>query len=112
MRGTGHATAAQVDAAGGIGVAYVFDHSDDDAVGRLFELIRTEHGRPDVLVNDVYNPRRGPAAGPAVLGDPADGMGGVVRRGRPVSLHGKLFRRDLAEYYGFTDIYCRIHRVE
>ncbi|MGK8522978.1 SDR family oxidoreductase [Nocardia asteroides] len=31
------------------------DHRDDDAVQRLFELIRDEHGRLDVLVNNVYN---------------------------------------------------------
>ncbi|MEU2088908.1 SDR family NAD(P)-dependent oxidoreductase [Nocardia beijingensis] len=55
LPGTVHATAAEIDAAGGTGIPFVCDHRDDDAVERLFELIRTEHGRLDVLVNNVYN---------------------------------------------------------
>ncbi|MGW4093055.1 SDR family NAD(P)-dependent oxidoreductase [Nocardia sp. NPDC004750] len=55
LPGTVHATAAEIDAAGGSGIPFVCDHRDDDAVERLFELIRTEHGRLDVLVNNVYN---------------------------------------------------------
>ncbi|WP_327118688.1 SDR family NAD(P)-dependent oxidoreductase [Nocardia sp. NBC_01730] len=53
--GTVHETAAEIDAAGGVGIPFVCDHRDDDAVERLFERIRTEHGRLDVLVNNVYN---------------------------------------------------------
>ncbi|MFD8246029.1 SDR family NAD(P)-dependent oxidoreductase [Nocardia sp. NPDC059691] len=55
LPGTVHATAAEIDAAGGSGIPFVCDHRDDDAVERLFELIRAEHGRLDVLVNNVYN---------------------------------------------------------
>lgn len=55
LPGTVHATATEIDAAGGTGIPFVCDHRDDDAVERLFELIRTEHGRLDVLVNNVYN---------------------------------------------------------
>ncbi|MEU0500754.1 SDR family NAD(P)-dependent oxidoreductase [Nocardia sp. NPDC005998] len=55
LPGTVHATAAEIDALGGTGIPVVCDHRDDDAVERLFERIRTEHGRLDVLVNNVYN---------------------------------------------------------
>ncbi|MFX0576487.1 SDR family NAD(P)-dependent oxidoreductase [Nocardia nepalensis] len=55
LPGTVHATAAQIDALGGTGIPVVCDHRDDDAVERLFERIRAEHGRLDVLVNNVYN---------------------------------------------------------
>ncbi|WP_406278752.1 SDR family NAD(P)-dependent oxidoreductase [Nocardia sp. NBC_00881] len=55
MPGTVHETATEIDAAGGVGIPFVCDHRDDDAVERLFERIRTEHGRLDVLVNNVYN---------------------------------------------------------
>ncbi|PXX53338.1 NAD(P)-dependent dehydrogenase (short-subunit alcohol dehydrogenase family) [Nocardia tenerifensis] len=55
LPGTVHETAAAVDAAGGVGVPFVCDHRDDDAVRRLFQTIRDEHGRLDVLVNNVYN---------------------------------------------------------
>lgn len=53
--GTVHDTAAVIDELGGTGIPLVCDHRDDDATQRLFELIRTEHGRLDVLVNNVYN---------------------------------------------------------
>ncbi|MGW4843447.1 SDR family NAD(P)-dependent oxidoreductase [Nocardia brasiliensis] len=55
LPGTVGETAAAVDAAGGVGVPFVCDHRDDDAVRGLFEQIRTAHGRLDVLVNNVYN---------------------------------------------------------
>ncbi|MFR9750161.1 SDR family NAD(P)-dependent oxidoreductase [Nocardia sp. 004] len=55
LPGTVHTTAADIDAMGGVGIPFVCDHRDDDAVRRLFELIRDEHGRLDVLVNNVYN---------------------------------------------------------
>ncbi|WP_433760922.1 SDR family NAD(P)-dependent oxidoreductase [Nocardia sp. CA-135398] len=55
LPGTVHATAAEIDLLGGVGIPVVCDHRDDDAVERLFERIRNEHGRLDVLVNNVYN---------------------------------------------------------
>ncbi|WP_069165155.1 SDR family NAD(P)-dependent oxidoreductase [Nocardia altamirensis] len=55
LPGTVHETAAAIDAAGGTGIPFVCDHRDDDAVRRLFELIKAEHGKLDVLVNNVYN---------------------------------------------------------
>ncbi|MBH0774860.1 SDR family NAD(P)-dependent oxidoreductase [Nocardia bovistercoris] len=55
LPGTVHATAARIDELGGVGVPFVCDHRDDDAVARLFQRVRDEYGRLDVLVNNVYN---------------------------------------------------------
>ncbi|MFF0636401.1 SDR family NAD(P)-dependent oxidoreductase [Nocardia sp. NPDC004151] len=55
LPGTVAATAAEIDALGGHGVAVVCDHRDDAAVEKLFAQIRDEQGRLDVLVNNVYN---------------------------------------------------------
>ncbi|MFI9502892.1 SDR family NAD(P)-dependent oxidoreductase [Nocardia sp. NPDC052566] len=55
LPGTVHDTAAEIDKLGGTGIPVVCDHRDDDAVRRLFERVRAEHGRLDVLVNNVYN---------------------------------------------------------
>ncbi|SUA81047.1 Enoyl-[acyl-carrier-protein] reductase [NADPH] FabL [Nocardia otitidiscaviarum] len=55
LPGTVHATAAEITELGGAGVAVVCDHHDDAAVERLFAQVRADHGRLDVLVNNVYN---------------------------------------------------------
>ncbi|RZU71886.1 LOW QUALITY PROTEIN: NAD(P)-dependent dehydrogenase (short-subunit alcohol dehydrogenase family) [Micromonospora kangleipakensis] len=47
-------TAELVTAAGGTGVAVAVDHLDPDQVRRLVERIDAEHGRLDVLVNDIW----------------------------------------------------------
>jgi len=47
-------TAELVTAAGGTGIAMRTDHLDEDAVAALVKRIRDEHGRLDVLVNDVW----------------------------------------------------------
>jgi NAD(P)-dependent dehydrogenase (short-subunit alcohol dehydrogenase family) len=47
-------TASLVDAAGGRGVAVQVDHMDPAQVRALIERIDAEHGRLDVLVNDVW----------------------------------------------------------
>ncbi|WP_019633378.1 SDR family oxidoreductase [Actinomadura atramentaria] len=47
-------TAERVTAAGGTGVAVPTDHLDPDAVSALVARIRSEHGRLDVLVNDIW----------------------------------------------------------
>lgn len=47
-------TAELVTAAGGLGVAMRVDHTEEPAVEQLFERVRTEHGRLDVLVNDIW----------------------------------------------------------
>ena len=53
--GTVGETAAEIDAAGGHGIAVACDHHDDEQVTALFEQVRREQGRLDVLVNNVYS---------------------------------------------------------
>jgi NAD(P)-dependent dehydrogenase (short-subunit alcohol dehydrogenase family) len=47
-------TAELVDAAGGEGIAVRCDHSDPSDVAALVDRIRGDHGRLDILVNDVW----------------------------------------------------------
>lgn len=47
-------TAELVSAAGGEGIAVGLDHLVSDDVKRLVERIRAQHGRLDILVNDVW----------------------------------------------------------
>ena len=47
-------TAALVTAQGGHGIAVRVDHTVETQVVRLFARVRREHGRLDVLVNDVW----------------------------------------------------------
>jgi NAD(P)-dependent dehydrogenase (short-subunit alcohol dehydrogenase family) len=47
-------TADRVTAAGGEGIAVRCDHNDPAEVAALVNRIRTDHGRLDVLVNDVW----------------------------------------------------------
>ncbi len=54
LPGTVGATAAEIDALGGTGVAVACDHRDDDAVAGLFDRVAAEHGRLDVLVNNAF----------------------------------------------------------
>ncbi len=53
LPGTVAETADEVTAAGGKGIAVLCDHSDDVQVAALFEQIKREHGRLDVLVNNA-----------------------------------------------------------
>jgi NAD(P)-dependent dehydrogenase (short-subunit alcohol dehydrogenase family) len=54
LPGTVGATAHEVDAIGGRGVAVALDHRDDAAVEALFDRVIDEHGRLDVLVNNAF----------------------------------------------------------
>ena len=54
LPGTVSATADEVTAAGGHGIAVSLDHRDDDAVRDLFERVAEQHGRLDVLVNNAF----------------------------------------------------------
>ena len=47
-------TAEMVAAEGGRGIAVRTDHTVEAEVERLFERVRADHGRLDVLVNDVW----------------------------------------------------------
>lgn len=50
-------TAELVDATAGRGIACITDHLDPAQVGRLVGRIESEHGRLDVLVNDIGGER-------------------------------------------------------
>ncbi len=47
-------TAERVTALGGVGIPVRVDHTVEDEVKALFERVRKDHGRLDVLVNDVW----------------------------------------------------------
>jgi NAD(P)-dependent dehydrogenase (short-subunit alcohol dehydrogenase family) len=47
-------TAEQVAARGGVGIPVRCDHTADDQVEALFERVRQEQGRLDILVNNVW----------------------------------------------------------
>lgn len=53
LPGTIHQTADDVTAAGGTGIAVACDHADDTQIEALFAKIGAEHGRLDLLVNNV-----------------------------------------------------------
>lgn len=57
------AAARAVDDAGGVGIPIRVDHGDDDQIRALFEQVRTEQGRLDILVNNVYKIPDPPAWG-------------------------------------------------
>ena len=52
--GTIGETAALVTARGGRGIAVQVDHTQDDQVATLFERVRQEQGKLDILVNNVW----------------------------------------------------------
>jgi dehydrogenase/reductase SDR family member 1 len=54
LPGTVGATAAEIDALGGTGVAVACDHRGDEAVAALFDRVEAEHGRLDILVNNAF----------------------------------------------------------
>lgn len=47
-------TAAAIDDAGGKAIAVPCDHTDDENVRALFDRLGADHGRCDVLVNNVF----------------------------------------------------------
>jgi len=51
-------TAELVTSLGGVGVPIVVDHLDTGQVAALAERIRSEYGRIDVLVNDIWGAER------------------------------------------------------
>jgi NAD(P)-dependent dehydrogenase (short-subunit alcohol dehydrogenase family) len=53
VRGSIDETAERVNAAGGQGIAVEVDHGDHRQVQELFERIRSEQGRLDILVNNA-----------------------------------------------------------
>ena len=53
LPGTVYATAEAITARGGQGIAAICDHGDDAQVEALFEQIKRDHGRLDILVNNA-----------------------------------------------------------
>lgn len=53
LPGTVYATAQAVDDAGGEGIPVVCDHSDDGQVEALFNQVKSEQGKLDILVNNA-----------------------------------------------------------
>ena len=47
-------TAEQVTAAGGTGIAVRVDHTEERAVAQLFERVRADHGKLDILIDDIW----------------------------------------------------------
>jgi NAD(P)-dependent dehydrogenase (short-subunit alcohol dehydrogenase family) len=47
-------TAELVTDAGGTGVAMRVDHTEEAAVERLFARVRADHGKLDILINDIW----------------------------------------------------------
>jgi NAD(P)-dependent dehydrogenase (short-subunit alcohol dehydrogenase family) len=54
LPGTIGATAQEIDAMGGHGIAVALDHRDDAAVEALFDRVLAEQGHLDVLVNNAF----------------------------------------------------------
>ena len=53
LPGTVGETAAEVDRRGGKGIAVQVDHANDEEVAALFEQVRRDQGRLDILVNNA-----------------------------------------------------------
>jgi NAD(P)-dependent dehydrogenase (short-subunit alcohol dehydrogenase family) len=54
LPGTVGETAAQCNERGGKGIAVACDHGDDEQVAALFEQVKAEQGRLDILVNNAF----------------------------------------------------------
>jgi NAD(P)-dependent dehydrogenase (short-subunit alcohol dehydrogenase family) len=54
LPGTIGQTAAECDRRGGMGIAVQVDHANDDQVAALFEQVKREQGRLDLLVNNAF----------------------------------------------------------
>jgi NAD(P)-dependent dehydrogenase (short-subunit alcohol dehydrogenase family) len=54
LPGTVGETAAECDRRGGKGIAVQVDHADDDQVAALFDRVRREQGRLDILINNAF----------------------------------------------------------
>ena len=74
-------TAERVTAAGGTGIAVRCDHSVPDDVEALTDRIRADHGRLDVLVNDVWGGDHLVTWGKPVWEHSLDATLAVVRNG-------------------------------
>jgi NAD(P)-dependent dehydrogenase (short-subunit alcohol dehydrogenase family) len=67
LPGTVEETAEEVTARGGRGIAVRCDHTEDVGVEALFARVRAEHGRLDLLVNNVWGGYEGHPTGISVV---------------------------------------------
>lgn len=74
-------TAELVTAAGGEGVAVRCDHTDANDVAALVDRIRNDHGRLDILVNDIWGGDPFLQFDKPVWEHPLDATLGVLRNG-------------------------------
>jgi NAD(P)-dependent dehydrogenase (short-subunit alcohol dehydrogenase family) len=74
-------TADLVTAAGGVGVAVRCDHTDPSDTAALVDRIRDDHGRLDILVNDVWGGDPFLQFEKPVWEHPLDATLGVLRNG-------------------------------
>jgi NAD(P)-dependent dehydrogenase (short-subunit alcohol dehydrogenase family) len=65
--GTVDDAAAEVTSRGGQGIAVRCDHTSDEDVASLFDRIRRDHGRLDLLVNNVWGGYEDPQCRPLPL---------------------------------------------
>src|SRR3954470_3081460 len=54
LPGTVGETAAEVDARGGKGIPVAVDHANEEQVAALFDQVKREQGRLDILVNNAF----------------------------------------------------------
>jgi NAD(P)-dependent dehydrogenase (short-subunit alcohol dehydrogenase family) len=95
LGGAVDSTARAVDEAGGRGIGVVCDHRDDAQVTDLFARVAREHGRLDLLVNNVWG---GYAA--YHEGRPEDMEGPFWRQ--PISLWDDMFAAGVRAHYVAT----------
>jgi len=55
LPGTVGETAAEITRRGGTGIAVAVDHANDAQVAALFEQVREEQGRLDILINNAFS---------------------------------------------------------
>jgi NAD(P)-dependent dehydrogenase (short-subunit alcohol dehydrogenase family) len=64
LPGTIDETAREVTSRGGRGIAVRCDHASDADVAEVFDRVRGDHGRLDLLVNNVWGGYESPTPGP------------------------------------------------
>jgi len=84
-------TAELVTRLGGVGIPIVIDHLDKTEVGALADKIRTEHGRIDLLVNNIW--------------------GAEILKGGPAQWNTPIWKLDLEKGLRILRLGIEIHLV-
>lgn len=84
-------TAELVTALGGVGVAHRVDHLDIEQVRALADRVRADHGRLDILVNDIW--------------------GAEVLKGPPSTWGLPMWRHDLADGLRIVELGLHTHLI-